>query len=838
MNQEESANQQLVVVDDAEPVRTAFMNYAALLGWRVFASSGAEQPAGLDDQAPILVLLDLSLGQNSPERWLTGFRKNHPQAMVYLLTGLDENAPEIAAFRARSDIAGVLRKPLQLSRLPGLAKIGELQPEAGTATPTASTPPACTTCSASLLEQAVAFIHPIIRLLDPKTLACVYHSREAPWDPSDRMMQRMARHLAEHSDEVRVDRTDWDVAKQKFQRRRLYRAGPWYWLAEDWREQAEDSEFMRLALPQDWDAQLNALFMIFRQHWDITRLRFYRLAPLAGGTPRQPDYLIRPLWQHGGGFQDANDVPTDNEEIWKRNEYRLRESPHTQRVFADATQPWAVSEVPVPCSTSAMACHSVAWGNATHTACIPLRDARGNPVAMLALDRRSDHLAAEYAQDQIPRTDLSEANMRAMQGYLNALRPFLLDILAKRLEHLRTEWNQKLNQMQGEAMAEAEAQPALCRLFQAVLAQWSPSGSLGDMLLLQPRMQGLWAIWAGAGPRWENLSRGRLYDTADFLEPLRGLPDPFHVWHDLHETWKLLDADERKELAPLLGRDGTPPQGSLLALPLSGNGQMEGVMLAFASTKHFFTVPRADSLVQLAHSALGLLRWGAAEGQREWLTRALAHEFGEPMVLARNTLAQLPAAQARHGLAALRNLEAVIANLRFLGRADLAVEISVEAVSLLDVLGEARASLDGLYPARIAALPENDVQVHASRPALFQVLYNLLDNACKYGSGEPGSVRVEVQAANGEAPAVVRVINQADSFIDAAEAERIWLPYVRGASAPVAKGTGIGLAVVRQIARAVGMECTLEHPGSADRPLISFALALPRAPHPSEEKTP
>ncbi len=109
------------------------------------------------------------------------------------------------------------------------------------------------------------------------------------------------------------------------------------------------------------------------------------------------------------------------------------------------------------------------------------------------------------------------------------------------------------------------------------------------------------------------------------------------------------------------------------------------------------------------------------------------------------------------------------------------------------------------------------------RGALRQVLLNLLDNAVKYGrDGAPVVIDVARDAGGG-----LRLsVTDAGPGVPAAERERIWRPYARGreATARAAGGSGIGLTVVREIARDHGGEAWVEDaPGGG----AAFIVTIP-----------
>jgi signal transduction histidine kinase len=108
--------------------------------------------------------------------------------------------------------------------------------------------------------------------------------------------------------------------------------------------------------------------------------------------------------------------------------------------------------------------------------------------------------------------------------------------------------------------------------------------------------------------------------------------------------------------------------------------------------------------------------------------------------------------------------------------------------------------------------------IRADREALRQVVLNLLDNATKYGRrGQTVRVVVEPSVAS-----VRIVVDDEGDGIPPSDRERVWLPYVRLAGRGNASGgSGLGLAVVRELAEAMGASV---HVGAAASGGASFAI--------------
>lgn len=117
--------------------------------------------------------------------------------------------------------------------------------------------------------------------------------------------------------------------------------------------------------------------------------------------------------------------------------------------------------------------------------------------------------------------------------------------------------------------------------------------------------------------------------------------------------------------------------------------------------------------------------------------------------------------------------------------------------------------------------------VRADREALRQVILNILDNATKYGR-KGQTVRVAVLSSGG---GVRIVVEDEGDGIAPSDRERVWLPYVRlPGRGNSAGGSGLGLAVVRELAEAMGASVQLS---DAPNGGASFAVEFPVATFPS-----
>lgn len=115
----------------------------------------------------------------------------------------------------------------------------------------------------------------------------------------------------------------------------------------------------------------------------------------------------------------------------------------------------------------------------------------------------------------------------------------------------------------------------------------------------------------------------------------------------------------------------------------------------------------------------------------------------------------------------------------------------------------------------------------ADREAFAHVVANLLDNAAKYGRGAERVVRLEAGPVEEGARRWLRVVvRDRGPGVPAAERERVFERFYRGSAPREVGGAGLGLAIARALARAMGGDLALE---AAAGPGASFALRLPLA---------
>ena len=146
---------------------------------------------------------------------------------------------------------------------------------------------------------------------------------------------------------------------------------------------------------------------------------------------------------------------------------------------------------------------------------------------------------------------------------------------------------------------------------------------------------------------------------------------------------------------------------------------------------------------------------------------------------------------------------------------------------------EAPPAQAGAGPARPAAagtaasgVGNAGAVVRADASAVEQILFNLVDNACKYAAGAADKrIHLVARAAGGRA--ALEVCDHGPG-LSARDARRLFRPFSKSArdAANSAPGVGLGLALSRRLAREMGGDLVLE---PADGAGACFVLFLPAA---------
>lgn len=121
---------------------------------------------------------------------------------------------------------------------------------------------------------------------------------------------------------------------------------------------------------------------------------------------------------------------------------------------------------------------------------------------------------------------------------------------------------------------------------------------------------------------------------------------------------------------------------------------------------------------------------------------------------------------------------------------------------------------------------DRKTQLHIDAAAVEQILFNLVDNACKYAAPRAAEPVIHVEADTSGKFAMLRVRDHG-AGISRSERRRIFYPFHKSAdqAAHSAPGVGLGLALCRRLATALGGAITLD---AAHKDGACFVLSLPK----------
>jgi len=202
---------------------------------------------------------------------------------------------------------------------------------------------------------------------------------------------------------------------------------------------------------------------------------------------------------------------------------------------------------------------------------------------------------------------------------------------------------------------------------------------------------------------------------------------------------------------------------------------------------------------------------------------AVSHEFRTPLTTIRQMAEMLEAGrvtssdrqQAYYGVlsAEASRLQRLVETLLNFGRMEAgAARYKLENLDLADVVRRVVQEMEPMARDAgkriVASGPDSTVVVQADANSLALAVRNLIDNALKYSPHDP-EVRVEWEHADGRA--LIRIIDRGLG-IPRLEHQAVFEKFVRGRSAVDGNvaGTGVGLAMVRQILRAHNGDVDIE----------------------------
>ncbi|WP_371658215.1 ATP-binding protein [Streptomyces sp. NBC_00280] len=278
------------------------------------------------------------------------------------------------------------------------------------------------------------------------------------------------------------------------------------------------------------------------------------------------------------------------------------------------------------------------------------------------------------------------------------------------------------------------------------------------------------------------------------------------------------------------------PVGDHMALALSGRvlpAEDRRVLAAFAAQA--VVVLDRQRLQHEADQAKGL-----AEGNRirTALLAAVSHDLRTPLAGIKASVSSLRSGDVEWSeedqaelLAAIEDgadrLDHLVGNLLDMSRLQTGtLNPLIREIDLDEVVPLALVGIPDPEEAVVLDIPETLPMVAVDKGLLERSVANVVENAVKYSpDGQPVTVSASALADRVE----VRVVDRGPGVPDEAK-DRIFEPFQRYGDAPRGAGVGLGLAVARGFAEAMGGTLTAEDtPGGG----LTMVLTLPAAPgHP------
>jgi len=218
-----------------------------------------------------------------------------------------------------------------------------------------------------------------------------------------------------------------------------------------------------------------------------------------------------------------------------------------------------------------------------------------------------------------------------------------------------------------------------------------------------------------------------------------------------------------------------------------------------------------DSIIDLMNKITA-----AFDKEREFTSNA-SHELMTPISILQNKMENLMDAMPQEEvqekimgmMQTLNRLKKIIRSLLLISRIENDQFVRQDSVQAYSLVEEVRAELEDRIEAGCISIEINvsrSVTLHSlNRDLLFQLLYNLINNAIRYNKKE-GSIRIYDNAETTEP--YILTIEDTGIGIDKADLPFIFDRFKKGGSTTT-EGFGIGLSIVKSIAQYHGIELQL-----------------------------
>jgi len=279
--------------------------------------------------------------------------------------------------------------------------------------------------------------------------------------------------------------------------------------------------------------------------------------------------------------------------------------------------------------------------------------------------------------------------------------------------------------------------------------------------------------------------------------------------------------------------------GAEIQLGLELTGPDDGAAVAArlpASTLRHLLAALAAATGRAADEAEGT-QLRARERERERFVSMVAHELRTPLAGLGGYLDLLAGGAVddpgigrefvERGRGIVERMAALVGDLLELSRIEAgSLRLEIETCSLAEICERALAPLAPLAAGRgirlVTDLPPRIRTARADRRRVEQIVTNLVANACKFS---PLGGLVEL-GARVDGPAALLVVRDEGQGIERADLERVFRPFARLDGHEHVSGTGLGLPISRDLARAMGGDVVVASvPGSGS----SFVVGLPAA---------
>lgn len=266
------------------------------------------------------------------------------------------------------------------------------------------------------------------------------------------------------------------------------------------------------------------------------------------------------------------------------------------------------------------------------------------------------------------------------------------------------------------------------------------------------------------------------------------------------------------------------------ALALRGDLPSDTVLQALANLAAIgLEKARAQEAANRAEAAR------ASQELKSTLLDAVAHEFKTPLTSMKAAASALLSGavaepQGRHDLISVMNEEIDHLN-RLVSEAVHVARIEAGDIQLDRAHHAVGPVLGGVLHTLESVIEDREIRVDlepdlpyldVDADLIILALRQLMDNALRYS---PRGSPVAIQATRREDRIVIRITDRGPG-IPLAERSRVFDKFYRGSNAGGTLGTGMGLAIAREIARAHGGEAWLDKTSSAGS---EFCLSLPFA---------